>query len=106
MELFGSKPVCHRATCNVEMIFLPPEVYFGAKLHNTGEALGEHSSEINNTLPIVPAVAKKRLETLSTAMGLPRRKGRAGRREDRPYNHPSLPPYFCPVLLASSLLCG
>lgn len=77
MELFGSKPVCHRATCNVKVIFLSPEVYFGAKLHNTGEALRKHSSEINNTLPIVPDAVKKRFETLSTAMGLPWREGRA-----------------------------
>ena len=106
MELFGSKPACRRATCNVKMVFLSLEVYVEAKLHNTGEALREHSSEINNTLPIVPAAVRKRFETLSKAMGLPWRKGRAGRLEDRPYKHPLLPPYLCPVLLASSLLYG
>lgn len=49
IELFGSKPVCHGVTCNVTMIFLSPEMYARAKLHNTGEVLREHSSEISNT---------------------------------------------------------
>lgn len=34
MDLFGFKLVCCRATCKVKMIFLSPEVYAGAKLHN------------------------------------------------------------------------
>lgn len=94
IELFGSHLVCHGATCKVKMIFLSPEVHSRAKLHNTGEVLRENSSEVNNTLPIVPAMGKKRLETLSKAMGLSWRKGRPGWLEDRPYNHqPLLPPY-------------
>lgn len=45
-------------------------MYFGAKLPNTGEVLREDSSEINNTVPVVPAAVKKRFEMLSTARGL------------------------------------
>lgn len=71
MELFGSQLVCHGATCKVKMIFLSPEVYSGAKLHNTGEVPRENSSEESNSLLIVPAMGKKRFETLSKAMGLP-----------------------------------
>lgn len=104
MELFGSQLVCHGATCKVKMVFLSPEVYSGAKLHNTGEVLRENSNELNNTLPIVPAVGKKRLETLSRAMGLSWRKGRAGWLEDRPCNHPST--HHPLILLPSSLLRG
>lgn len=113
MELFGSQLVCHGASCEVKMIFLSPGVYSGAKLHNTGEVLRENSSELNNTLPVVTAVGKKRLETLNKAMGLSWRKGRADRLEDRRYNHPSSlliwDPYFLPVptyMASSSLLLG
>lgn len=113
MELFGSQLVCHGATCKVKMIFLSPELYSGAKLHNTSEVLRENSSELNNTLPFVPAVGKKRLETLSKAMELSWRKGRAGWLEDRPCNHPSsllfCDPYFFPVpsyMASSSFLLG
>lgn len=106
MEPFGSTPACRRAPRNVEMIFLSPEVYIGAKLCNTGEALREHSSEINNTLPIVPAAVKKRFKTLSKAVGLSWKKGRAGWLEDRPYSHPSLPPYMYPMLLDSFFFYG
>lgn len=83
MELFGSQLVCHGAICKVKMIFLSPGVYSGAQLHNTGEVLRGNSSELNNTLPVVTAVGKKRLETLSKAMGLSWRKERAGWLEGR-----------------------
>lgn len=113
MELFGSQLVGHGATCRVKMIFLSPEVFSGAELNNTGEVLRENSSEVNNTLPVVTAVGKKRFETLSKATGLSWRKRRAGWLEEKLHNHPSsfliCDLFFLPVpsfMASSSLLLG